>query len=93
MPARKRKLTEADKRAAVKVRALWADYKKKNTGISQEVAAERADMTQSAFSQFVLGRVPMRMSPVLKLARLFGVPPTEIRDDLIDLPYSRELSP
>jgi len=88
MPARKRKLTEADKRAAAKVRALWADFQKKHPGISQESAAGRIGITQSAFSQFVLGRVPMRVDPVMKFAQLFDVAPTEIRDDLVDIRYS-----
>jgi transcriptional regulator with XRE-family HTH domain len=88
-------MTEADRRAAAKARELWADFQKKNPGISQETAAERAGMGQSAFSQFLLGRVPMRITPVLKFAKLFGVAPTEIRDDLGDLPYSsgREIAP
>lgn len=87
MATRKRRLTEADKRAAAKVKELWALYKASNPGISQEVAAARAGFTQSAFSQFLLGRVPIRLSPALKLAKLFGVAPTEIRDDLADIPY------
>lgn len=81
-------LTAADERAAAKVRNLWEDFRKKNPGISQEEAALRADMSQSAFSQFLLGRVPMRVKPVIKLANLFGVSPTEIRDDLPELVYA-----
>lgn len=88
MSARKRKLTDADKRAAEKVRQLWADYKKKNPGVSQETAAGLAGFTQSAFSQFVLGVVPIRVSPALKFAKLFGVSPTEIRADLAEIAYA-----
>lgn len=88
MASRTRKLTDADRRAAAKLRTLWADFKKKNPGISQETAAGRAGMTQSALSQFLLGTVPMRITPVLKLAKLLGVPPTDIRDDLGDMPYA-----
>lgn len=88
MVQRQRILTEADKRAAAKVRALWADYQKKNPGISQDTAAAEAGMGQSAFSQFLRGAVAMRVTPVLKLAKLFGVDPSEIRDDLPDLAYS-----
>lgn len=89
MAKRKRQLTEADKKAAGKVRELWAEFQKQNPGISQDTAAARAGMGQSAFSQFLLGRVPMRITPVLKLAKLFGVAPAEIREDLGDLPYSK----
>lgn len=87
MSSRKRTLTDADKRATAKLRALWADYKKKNPGISQEAAAAKVGITQSALSQFLLGTVPMRLSPVLKLAQLFGVDPTAIRDDLQPMSY------
>jgi predicted transcriptional regulator len=82
MGSRKRTLTDADRRAATKVRALWADYQKKHPGVSQEKAAELAGMGQSAFSQFLRGTVPMRVAPVLKFAQLFGVDPREIRHDI-----------
>jgi transcriptional regulator with XRE-family HTH domain len=88
MAKRERVLTPADRRAAEKVRALWADYQKKNPGISQEVAAARAGMGQSAFSQFLRGSVPMRVAPVLKFAKLFRVEPTEIRPDITRLAYA-----
>lgn len=87
MAGRQRTITDADRRAAAKVRDLWAEYQKRNPGISQESAAQRADMTQSAFSQFLQGKVPMRRTPVFKLARLFGVPPAAIRDDLQEFSY------
>jgi transcriptional regulator with XRE-family HTH domain len=85
MGTRKRTLTAADKRALAKVRELWAEFQKKNPGITQEAAAERAGMGQSAFSQFLLGTVPMRVTPVLKFAKLFDVDPRTIRDDLVEL--------
>lgn len=89
MPARRRTMTAADRLAAERVRELWKEYKKKNPGVSQETAAETAGMGQSAFSQFLVGRVPMRVSPIRKFAKLFGVTPASIRDDLADLPYER----
>lgn len=94
MARRQRTLTEADKRAAALVRALWAEYQTKNPGISQEAAAGRAGMTQSAFSQFLRGTVPMRVTPVIKFANLFGVDAREIRDDLSEVVYraARETS-
>jgi hypothetical protein len=82
MATRKRKLTEEDMRALKRVRELWSDFKKKNPGISQDVAAARAGFGQSAFSQFLLGRVPIRLSPAIKFARLFGVQPSAIRQEL-----------
>jgi transcriptional regulator with XRE-family HTH domain len=85
MPKRQRVLTSADKRAAERVRALWAEYRRRNPGVSQEVAAARAGMGQSAFSQFLRGDVPMRVQPVLKFAKLFGVDPPEIRPDIGEL--------
>lgn len=91
MATRRRMMSEADQLAAKRVRELWADYQKKHPGISQEVAAARANMTQSAFSQFLKGRVPMRVTPVMKMAKLFGVPPRSIRNDLGDLVYETSL--
>jgi transcriptional regulator with XRE-family HTH domain len=88
MAKRQRTLTDADRRAAAKVRGLWAEYQKKNPGVSQELAASRAGMGQSAFSQFLRGTVPMRVAPVLKFAKLFSVDPTEIRPDITALAYS-----
>jgi transcriptional regulator with XRE-family HTH domain len=82
MAERKRTLTDADKRAAAKVRSLWSEFQKKNPGMSQEDAAHRIGIGQSAFSQFLLGRVAIRLAPTLKFAQLFGVAPTEIRDDI-----------
>ncbi len=86
--ARKRSLTAADERAAARVRQLWKEFRERHPGISQEQAAEQAGMTQSAFSQFLLGRVPMRVRPIIKFAELFGVPPTEIRSDMPELVYA-----
>lgn len=88
MAKRPRVITDADRKAAAVVRDLWATYKKAHPGVSQETAAERAGFTQSAFSQFLLGSVPMRITPVIKLAKLFGVAPTDIRPDIADVPYA-----
>jgi transcriptional regulator with XRE-family HTH domain len=85
MKKRDRVLTDADERALEKVRKLWAEYQKKHPDTSQEKAAHEAGMGQSAFSQFLRGAVPMRVSPVFKFAKLFGVKPTEIRPDLAQL--------
>ena len=85
MKNRERVLTDADHRALDKVRKLWAEYQKKHPGVSQDEAAHLAGMGQSAFSQFIRGAVPMRVSPVLKFAKLFGVPATEIRPDIAEL--------
>ena len=85
MARRKRTLTAADQRAAERVRALWKQYRDKHPGMTQERAASLAGMGQSAFSQFLLGSVPMRVTPVVKFAALFGVQPSEIRSDLPEL--------
>lgn len=91
MGSRKRSLTEADRRAAARLRELWEGYKKINPGITQEKAAEIAGFGQSAFSQFLLGKLPARVTPIVKFAKLFGVAPTDIRSDLPDLPYDGRL--
>lgn len=85
MVKRHRNITDADRRAAEKVRDLWLSYQKSNPGVSQERAAALAGMGQSAFSQFLRGTVPMRVAPVLKFAKLFGVDPREIRADIGEL--------
>lgn len=88
MGARKRTLTDADRRALARVREFWQDYTKENPGVSQEIAASRAGFTQSAFSQFLLGRVPIGVSPAMKFAKLFGISPMAIREDLAELTYA-----
>jgi transcriptional regulator with XRE-family HTH domain len=88
MGGRKRVLTPADERAAARARDLWADYQRKHPGVSQESAAEDTGMSQSAFSQFLLARVPIGLRAALKLAALFQVEPQAIRDDLPQQLYS-----
>lgn len=80
-----RNITEADKRAASRLSELWRVYKKKNPGESQESIGSRAEMTQSAVSQYMRGAIPLNLEAVLKFAALFNVPPATIRDDIPEL--------
>lgn len=78
MTKTKRNITEADRRAAGKLRELWAEYKRKHGGISQENAVGIIGYSQPVFSQYLKCTIPLGYEAVIKFARLFGVPPSEI---------------
>lgn len=88
MAKSKRNITEADRAAAKKLRALWDEYKKK-TRISQETAASRLGMSQAAFSQYLRCDIAMGTDALLGFAGFFSVSPSSIRADFgHDLPHT-----
>ncbi len=87
MTKRRRTITEADKRAARKLRVLWEKYRETNPRVSQEAAAARLGWSQSAWSQFLRGEVSLGTAATLKCARFFGVHPGAIREEMEDVPY------
>lgn len=81
MKKAKRNITIEDKVAAGIIRRLWADYKQKNQGATQEWAGQQLAMSQAAFSQYLRAEIPMGTDALLKFATFFGVAPSEIRQD------------
>lgn len=80
MGNRERKLTEADKRAAQLLRAIW-DRKKSELGLTQEKAAALLDMTQGGVNHYLKGRIALGPVATLRFSRLLSVSPTDIRPD------------
>lgn len=79
-PDKKRaKPTEADLAAAARLQALW---EKRPEGVKQQVVADILDITQSAVSQFLLGKIPLNYTAVVAFARALGCRPEDIRTDL-----------
>ena len=76
----KRIMTPQDKQAATNLYRIWND-KKRSLGLTQEKASERLGISQSGFSQYVLGKVRLGDSILLKFSELLGVSPTDIREE------------
>lgn len=79
-------LTENDKIAAENLRRHWADYQeiykaRYHKKVTQEMIAGDLGMTQSAVSQFILGKTPLSRGATIKFSRLFGIHPAEIHPD------------
>jgi transcriptional regulator with XRE-family HTH domain len=80
----KRVFTPADWDAQKRLKTIW-EAKKGPLGLTQENVMEALDMNQSAVSQYLNGKVPLRLAAALKFSRLLKVKPTEIRPDLAEL--------
>lgn len=77
MPKR-RELSQEEQADARRLQAVW-NRQKKAIGLTQEqVAADCGWSTQGAFSQYLLGRIPLNLRAVVKLARALHVEPHEI---------------
>src|SRR5687768_11666947 len=74
MPAQP--LTAAQKADAARLKAIFeqwkGDQKAHGRQASQEIAAEALGFGQSAFAQYVNGKIPLNAPAVAKMARLFG---------------------
>lgn len=86
----KRLFTAEDRAAHIKLKSLW-EVKRKPLGLTQENVMEALDMNQSAVSQYLNGKIPLRLAAALKFARVLKVKPTEIRPDLAEI--TSEVSP
>lgn len=90
MATKTRKITDADRRAAQKLRAIWerrqAEYRAFGTQrLTQEEAGAEMDIGQSAVGQYLRGDIPLGLQALLKFAALLQVDPREIRDDFKEL--------
>lgn len=82
--------TAEDRAAGVNLKRIW-DEKKASLGLTQENVGGVLGMNQSAVSQYLKGKVPLRLAAALKFAKLLKVKPTDIRPDLAEL--TLEVSP
>ncbi len=89
MQKHNRTITAKDREAAARLSALWADYKKKNPGVSQETAGAKLKYSQAVFSQYLHCKIALGTDAVRKFAGLFGVDPGAIRPELAGTPPHR----
>ncbi|HXC39846.1 MAG TPA: helix-turn-helix transcriptional regulator [Burkholderiales bacterium] len=78
----RREFTEIDESALTALRNAWKNYKKAHPGATQEQVAAQLNMTQSAFSQYLRGKVPIGHAVALSFASFFKVSPQQIRRDI-----------
>lgn len=80
--ASKRNWSAADREATVRLNAAWQAWQARHPKVTQAQAAPGMGITQSALSQYLQGKVPMRSEAAFKIARFLGVDPRELRPDL-----------
>lgn len=81
MPARP--LTEAQLEAARRLRDAYALAKQTSPSLTQEAIAHACGWkTQGAVSQYMLGKIPLNLSALLKLSAALGVAPGDIYPEL-----------
>lgn len=87
----RRKLTKSELEDAGRLKSVYEAYKqdKLPEKVTQElVAFECGFKTQSAFSQYVNGKIPLNLDVLLIFSRFFGVNPEKISPELAAvLPY------
>lgn len=85
---RKAKPTDADLRAASRLKRLWdkaaAESRQlpRDQWLTQRVVEEALGVNQSAVSQYLNGLIPLNYRAVLAFSRILGISPEAIRDDL-----------
>ena len=88
MRERARHISDADKHAHARLRALW-DAKAKGLKLTQEAAAKQYGGTQALISAYLTGRAALGRVATMKFARLLKVDPSDIRNDF---EFTRQLS-
>lgn len=75
-------MTDSDR-----LKALYAEWKANDRSHTQAYAAKHMGITQSAVSQYLLGRIALNLETLLKFTTLFGCRPEEISPSLADAFY------
>lgn len=78
--ANNRKITQADKEAARRLKALWK-AKAAALGLTQALAAERLERSPGLISQYLNAHTALGPVATLKFARLLQCAPHDIRPD------------
>lgn len=79
----KRTITDADRRAATRLRALWDATPKERRGTQADAAAAWGDhANQSLISQYLRGDLALNYAALLFFSGYLGCSPEQIRDDL-----------
>lgn len=75
-----RKISQADRDAAKRLKAIWSE-KAKALGLTQQRAAEQFGRSQGLIGQYLNCHTALGPVAVLKFARILQVSPREIRPD------------
>lgn len=91
MTDKKAKPTKKDQETAERLMRLWTEWRENNRDSAgklptQNALIEGTGLGQSAISQYLHGRLKFGYGAILKFAKFFDIPPTELRDDLEALP-------
>jgi transcriptional regulator with XRE-family HTH domain len=78
----RRELTAAEKRAAAKLKQLYARKRDVDVNLTQETLAAELRITQPALSQYMNGIVPLGLDIVLQLAEALEVAPADIYPEI-----------
>ena len=81
----KRNFSQAERDAAVRLRRLWNQQKRELHLTQEKVAHLCGWSTQGAFSQYLLGRIPLNTEAVFKIAKAIQVAPESIMPEIADL--------
>lgn len=79
-PAHTRNVTDADREAAVRLRALWDAAPNRPT--QQEMAHLLGGTSQSLTSQYLSGSIALNFKALMAFSKALGVDPSAIRIDL-----------
>lgn len=82
---RSKNLSIVDQRAAMRLREIWNEYRKKHNVNQEEFAKKKLQWTQGNFSQYVTGGVPIGQKSLLRLAEALDCKPSDIREELQDM--------
>jgi transcriptional regulator with XRE-family HTH domain len=81
----KRELTDIEKNAHKKLRAIW-NSKRKDLGLTQESVALACGWSgQTAFAQYINANTPLNIEAVLRISKVLNVHPTEIMPEIADI--------
>lgn len=87
--AKRRPLTAKELEIAARAKSIW-EAKKKEEGLTQDDANSVLGWSQSAFGQYINGKIPFNLDALIKVAKYLGVPVARIDPDVHDILLSPE---
>jgi transcriptional regulator with XRE-family HTH domain len=85
----KKAMTTADVQASLNLKGIWADYQSKHArthgvAVTQKIIAAQMGWSQSNFSQYLNGTVPIGRKAAQIMAEVFDCKASDIRPDYSD---------
>lgn len=81
---KRRELTAEELQVAQRAKSLWLE-KKRSEGLTQEDANNALGWSQSAFGQYINGRIPFNLEALIKISGFLGVRPADLDPKIHDL--------